>query len=520
MKWNISYIFSNVLIFPLFTSFAFATSKSDAHVKPEPDYQNVIIIVADQMRRASMNFWKDDKYRAALNGTSDYVITPNLDLLADKGVVFTQAIANYPLCSPFRGMLLSGLYPNNNGVTNNTRTDRPNIGLRTDITTLTEAFLNAGYNTALVGKGHWHNNLPLLDENGSYVGKTTSPGGHFFKGTRYDTYIPPGPARHGIEYWYQSLGHNHDNPVVYTNDEAISGKKDGQAFYPKRYSAVDQADVIIDYIKNTRQQRDKNKAFSLLWTTDPPHSPYKELEDTDEQIFNQYYKNVKIETLLNRPNADLSKAAQFARYHFSMVTLIDREIGRVISTLKQQGLFENTLIVFTSDHGEMMGSHSMMAKNVIYEESLGIPLIMHLPGKIKHHINDTLMSVPDLMPTILGLVGLDEYIPLTLDGTDFSKQLLGVLPFDQANRISSLYYGKNSEMGLRTHKYSFAIDAQGNLIALFNNKVDPYQLHQLRFENIPSSDRLILKKELGAWLKHIDHDWYQRRKFPEMIIYP
>ena len=98
-----------------------------------PQAPNVIIIVADQMRRASMGFWQQEKFKGALNGKSDYVITPNLDKLANESAVFTQAIANYPLCSPFRGMLLSGLFPHNNGVTNNTRTDRPNVGLKLEI---------------------------------------------------------------------------------------------------------------------------------------------------------------------------------------------------------------------------------------------------------------------------------------------------------------------------------------------------------------------------------------------------
>lgn len=483
------------------------------------DNTNVIVIVADQMRRESMGFWANDSFKGVLNGRSDHVITPNLDSLANDGVVFSQAISNYPLCSPFRGMLLSGLYPNNNGVTNNTRVDRPTVGLRTDITTLTEALAGAGYNTALVGKGHWHNNLPLFDENSNYVGSTEAPGGHFFKGTRYDSYIPPGPPRHGIEYWYQSIGHNHDNPIVYTNDEAISGKPDGQPFYPKRYSAVDQANVIIDYIKNTRGQRETKKPFSIVWTMDPPHSPYKEIEDTDEQIFNQYYKDIAIETLLSRPNVDLVRASPFARYHFSMVTLIDREIGRVKAILKQQGLFENTLIVFTSDHGEMMGSQGLMTKNFVYEESLGIPLIMYLPSKIRHHIDDTLFSVPDFMPTILGVLGLQKYIPRSLDGTDFSAQLLDP-DAAKSDRKSSLYYGKGDEFGVRTHQYTYAINAQGELIALFDNKRDPYQLSLLSLDGIPTEDATFLKSELGGWLKHIQHMWYQQKKFPDMINYP
>lgn len=466
-----------------------------------------------------MGFWRDEPFKSALNGKSDYVITPNLDRLAHSGAVFTQAIANYPLCSPFRGMLLSGRYPNNNGVTNNTRTDRPTIGLRTDITTLMKVFAANNYDTALVGKGHWHNNLPLFNKHSVYVGTSLPPGGHFFNGTRYDTYIPPGEGRHGIDYWYQVLGHNHKNPVVYTNDTQLSSKQEGHPYLPKQYSAVDQANVIIDYINNNRQQRRDNKPFSLIWTMDPPHSPYNKMSDTDEAIYNKYYKDIAIEQLLNRPNVNLQRAEKFARYHFSMVTLIDREIGRILEVLKQQGLDKNTIIVFTSDHGEMMGSHNLMTKNVFYEESLGIPLIIHYPNNIKQQITDTLFSVPDFMPTILALAGLQKQIPNDIDGTDFSQHLL--TPDNKSNnrRISSLYYGKDNEFGVRTAQYTYVIDKEGNMIALFDNIADPYQLSMLSFDDIPSSYQQLLKAELGMWLKRINHNYYQQKKHPEMIHY-
>lgn len=482
---------------------------------------NVIIIVADQMRRASMGFWQAPAFDNALNTVSDPVVTPNLDALANKGVVFNQAIANYPLCSPFRGMLLSGRFPHNNGVTNNTRDDRPNLGLRTDITTLTESLALAGYNTALVGKGHWHNNLPLFNALGEYQGTTEAPGGHFIKGTRYDTFIPEGEGRHGIQYWYQSIGHNHQNPVVYTNDGIVSqGKKDGQPFYPKQYSAVNQANVIIDYVNNAHNQRDTNKPFSVLWTMDPPHNPYSRLRDTDEALYNKYYKDVAIRHILNRQNVDIARAEKYARIHFSMVTLIDREIGRLMSTLKEKGLDKNTLIVFTSDHGEMMGSHGKMFKNTFYEEALGIPLIMYFDGKLTHHVNDLLIGVPDFMPTILGLLDLQLYTPSMLDGVDYSSLLKYGENKAMPKPKSSLYYGPGSQLGVRTNQYLYVLNNEGRLLALFDLLKDPYQLNSLIFNRLPKKDQLFLKTELGYWLDKVKHPWALEKKFASNIIYP
>ncbi|WP_111977595.1 sulfatase family protein [Algibacillus agarilyticus] len=494
--------------------------QAEAKNKTNVEQPNVIIIVADQMRRASLSLWQQPEFKNALLGTSDYVFTPNLDKLAQQGAVFNQAIANYPLCSPFRGMLLSGRFPNNNGVTNNTRIDRPNVGLRLDITTLTEVLAQKGYNTALVGKGHWNNNLPLMNNKNEYVGTTEAPGGHFLQGTKYDSYIPPGPARQGIEYWYQSIGHNHKSPLVYTNDTYLSkGKRDGQPFYPRVYSAVDQANVIIDYIDNSRAQRDNSKPFSLIWTMDPPHSPYKQMSDTDEGIYNKYYKDVAIETLLNRPNVDIARAEKFARYHFSMVTLVDREIGRVIEKLKAQGLDKNTLIVFTADHGEMMGSHRLMTKNFAYEESIGIPLIVTLDNRIKPHINDLLIGVPDFMPTILGLLNLDDAIPSDLDGVDYSDLLIAT-DNQPAKPLSSLYYGQSSQLGVRTDQYLYVLDKAGKIMNLFDIKQDPYQLTPLTPEQIPVADLLFLQQQLGYWLDKIKHEWAIEKRFPHHVIYP
>lgn len=519
MERKTIYAILTLLTVGLFSCQSSTVPSAKAQKNKSNQAPNVIIIVADQMRRAAMGFWSQPEYQGVLNGSSDHVITPNLDKLAASGVVFNQAIANFPLCSPFRGMLMSGMFPNNNGVNNNTRKDRPTTGLKFELDTMTEVFQDAGYNTALFGKAHWHHNLPLFDNKGVYQGTTESPGGHFLTITDYDTYIPAGPGRHGIEYWYQTIGHDHDNPVAYSNDPyTISGKKDGVPNYPNNYTAVNQADVIIDYVQNNRGQRDNNKPFSLLWTMDPPHNPYEDISDTDEQIYNQFYKHPAMQKLLNRPNVDIKTAKKHFRIYFSMITLIDREIGRVMQTLKQQGLTDNTLVIFTADHGEMMGSHSKMAKNVFYEESLGIPLIMSLPNKLQHHINDLLINVPDFMPTILGLVGLDKSIPTNLDGIDHSEFLVNKTTTNKP--LSSLYYGKVSELGVRTDQYTFALNKHGKTIGLFDNIKDPYQLNSLTLNDIPKDDKHLLLSELGNWLEKIDHDWYTQRQYSKLIIYP
>jgi len=87
-------------------------------------------------------------------------------------------------------------------------------------------------------------------------------------------------------------------------------------------------------------------------------------------------------------------------------------------------------------------------------------------------------------------------------------------------RNSSLYYGKNSEYGVKTKQYTYAIDSDGKLLALFDNIADPYQLKPLSLADIPVEDSTFLKSELGTWLKHINHSWYQQKRYPKMVHYP
>ena len=163
---------------------------------------NVMIIFPDQYRQFSLGFWSQDDHSKYLQGAPDPVHTPALDRLANQGVVFSRAVSNFPLCSPFRGMLMSGMYPDQNGLTTNCRSDRE-LSLREDIECVTDVYAKAGYNVAYFGKCHWQKTEPLFDENGNYTGSTSSPGGHYVN--RYDTYVPPGKPRHGIDYFFQAL---------------------------------------------------------------------------------------------------------------------------------------------------------------------------------------------------------------------------------------------------------------------------------------------------------------------------
>lgn len=392
--------------------------------KKEQKKPNVLIVFPDQYRRYSAGFWSQKEYDEKTIGNHDPVVTPNIDKLANNGVVFTNAISNYPLCSPHRGMLMSGIYPEQNGIWSNCRQDRKDA-LKKDVQAITDVFYDAGYNISYFGKCHWVQTVPHFDGKGNYVGTSDAPGGQYIN--RYDTYVPPGADRHSIEYFYQSVVDTHINPMAYSNDpETVAGNKDGQPFRPKEFSPKTESRHIREYIRNSRNQRDSNKPFLMIWAPNPPHAPWDKA-NTDMEEYRKHYSEEKapdVCDLLARDNADAA-AAHHTRTYFANVTSVDKYIGLAIDELENSGLLENTIVVFSSDHDEMLGSHHLSGKNVIQTESIAIPLIIHWPQKLKHKIEETFFNVPDLMPTLLGFAGLDKMIPKNSRGSKFFEESFG-----------------------------------------------------------------------------------------------
>ena len=488
--------------------------------KKEAKKPNVLIIFPDQYRRYSAGFWSQPGYEGKTIGNPDPVITPNIDKLADNGVVFTNAISNYPLCSPHRGMLMSGMYPEQNGIWNNCRKGRKDA-LKREVRTITDVFYDAGYNISYFGKCHWIQTVPHFDDKGNYVATADAPGGHFIN--RYDTYVPPGADRHSIEYFYQSIVDSHVNPLAYSSDpQTVGGHKDGQPFRPKEFSPKTESGHIREYIKNSRNQRDLDKPFLLIWAPNPPHAPWDKV-NTDMEEYHRHYSEEKVprvEDLLTRGNADTT-AAPHTRTYFANVTSVDKYIGQVIDELENAGILDNTIVVFSSDHGEMLGSHKRSGKNVIETEAIAIPLIIHWPQKLKHKIEATFFNVPDLMPTLLGLAGLSDLIPGEVDGVDFSKNLFGSSTAQNADLRSSLLLLPDAR-GIVNAQYTLgvnALDKGGSEVFLYDNIHDPYQLVRLKPADRQEVARKMLK-ELGRLLARTNDPWYQERKFKDSIIYP
>lgn len=483
---------------------------------------NVIYVFPDQMRNSAMEFWNNERYAQYIRYKGDPVITPNLNRFADESVVFTSAFSNCPLSSPHRGSLLTGMYPNKSGVPLNINSSRPISSLREDITTISDLYSQNGYNCAYIGKYHLDYPTPNdPDHPGQYVE---------LRNPVWDTYTPA-KKRHGFDFWY-SYG------TFDVHKEPHYWDSEGKRHEIREWSPKHEADIAINYLKNSNGQRDSSKPFFMMVSMNPPHHPYSSLDDCMEEDY-ALYSEKRAGELLIRENADTTMVkASSAPYYFAQVTGVDREFGRILQTLDSLGLAENTIVVFASDHGETMCSHGLSdPKNSLYAESTDIPFIIRYPKKLEPKIEKLLLSTPDIMPTLLGLSGLSDIIPQNVQGRNFANYL--ITGHDADGLPESVLYIRNMDgekdengkvttyfpesRGVKTADYtlSLTIDRKSRelkQVLFFHDATDPYQLHNLTLDEYPEQKTYLLE-ELAQLLKIADDPWYKELILSNLIPY-
>ncbi|TRX71886.1 sulfatase [Carboxylicivirga sp. M1479] len=494
-----------------------ACGNSPKKVEKKP---NLVYVFPDQMRKQAMNFWNDPEFKGAIRTEADPVKTPQLDKFAKESLVLTNAVSNCPLCSPHRGSLFTGLYPGSSGVPLNCNADRPVSSLREDAMCISDVLSSEGYNLAYFGK--WHLDFPTPND-------PVNPGNYVDpRRPAWDTYSPK-EKRHGFDYWYSyGTWDVHKDPHYYDTD--------GRRFDPKEWSPKHEADMVISYLKNDHGQRDTDKPFALFVSMNPPHNPYNSLDDCLVEDYN-LYKEIPINELLHRKNADTEmEKAQSAPFYFANVTGVDREFGRIVEQLKAMGEYDNTIVVFSADHGETMTSQGVKdAKNNIFTEAFEVPFLIRWPQMALARIDNLLLGTPDIMPTILGLMGFEDKIPTEVQGNNYSKAFnneQGALRPSAALYIKNVNGNKNEDglvtdyfpiaRGIKTHQYTLELtinrDYQLKGTRLYNDDVDPYQLNNLSVDkNDPIVEHLLA--ELASELKRSNDPWYQNKVLADWINY-
>lgn len=479
---------------------------------------NVIYIFPDQFRNSAMQFWNEKEYKEHVNFKADPVHTPNIDNFAKQSVVLTSAQSICPLSSPYRGMFLTGMYPDNSGIPLNCNNSRPISNLRPDAETISDVFSRNGYQCAYIGKLHAEYPTKNNPQNpGTYVEEQNPV---------WDAYTAP-DNRHGFDYWYSYGTYDvHKSPHYWDTE--------GNRHEIKEWSPKHEADKVIEYLT---AERDKDKPFFIVWSANPPHSPYRSLEDCMEEDYN-LYKDIPLDQLLVRPNInkELKEKQECAPYYFASVTGVDREFGRVLDTLKSLGLDENTIVVFTSDHGETMASHVLDPKNSPYSESMNVPFIIRYPKKLKPSVSPLLLSPIDIMPTLLSLAGLKSDTPKGVQGRDLSIYMKNEETSQKAPEgvlyIRNVDGDKDSEgnvvnyfpvaRGLKTNRYTLAItinrDKSIEEILFFDDKEDPYQMNSLSIEKHKKEFKQLCL-QMANQLKEAGDLWYKQRILSDIILY-
>ncbi|WP_020607604.1 sulfatase family protein [Spirosoma spitsbergense] len=404
--------------------------------KPNAAQPNIVIVMADQWRAQDLGYMGNRQ-----------VITPNLNKLATESVNARLCMAEVPVCAPSRASMLTGQHALTHGVFYN---DRP---LRNEALTLAEVCQQSGYQTGFIGK--WHINGGLA--------KDFAPGR-----------LAPIPAdrRQGFEYW-RGLECTHDyNNSPYYNEV-------NTRFVWQQYDAISQTDSAIAYMN-----RKRDAPFFLLLSWGPPHDPYQ----TAPKEYRQKYADKSMTLRPNVPAKDTLAASRALRGYYAHINALDDCIGRLQAALKGAELDENTIFIFTSDHGDMLYSHDQTNKQKPWDESIRIPFMLKYPALLgrKGKTMDVPMSLTDVMPTILSLSG--QAIPASVEGENmaglFQKPrpakpneavlISCIVPFHQWNYA----HGGREFRGIRTARYTYVRDLKGPWL-LYDNAKDPYQLQNV-----------------------------------------
>lgn len=406
---------------------------------------------------------------------------PTLAKLAAQGTTFTQCISNYPVCSPYRGILMTGRWPYQTGIIDNA------FPLRQSEFSLGEAFERAGYHTGYVGK--WH-----LDA----------------RGTEGLSLKPEGEGRHGFTEWHGWYGTN-DHQSSSTTFDPVSGKER----MPPGYNATNMTHDAVSFVERNRSQ-----PWMLILSWNPPHPPYddapadlkKKYPDGDMQL-----RPNSVATVQQGVGRRVSEIRTDLTGYNAHIEGIDIEMARLLRTLDETGQADNTIVVYTSDHGEMMGSHNRTGKRVPHEESCKVPFIVRAPGTQLNRKTDAMLGAIDIYPTLCGLAGIP--VPATCMGQDLSGVIRGeniqgpehqfLMHIAKSNARGGANHPAPIYRGIRTKRHTYACGEIGRW-CLYDNQEDPFQQHNLADDQPRAKLMAELDGEVLDYLRAA-HDSYPYR---------
>lgn len=442
-----------------------------------------------------------DQHNAACMGHAGRSVrTPHLDALAARGVRFTQAFCNNPICAPSRICFITGQYCHTHRHIGNNTLDYP----QRNPNTLAALARRHGYQTALIGKAHmirqWDDegfehvrycDLCDADRNDPltchYFRHLVERGlaGQYDQGT-----LPPGHAGKGTHWFVSDIPHEH-SLEVWTGNETL-------AFL---------------------RERDRRRPFFVQMTFERPHAPLSPSreragmyrpEDCDipASACDLFERHFATKPAFQRkhveqrgggypyvPSDEGDLRRQLAHY-FALITIIDEEIGRAIDFLRDEGELDNTVVVYVADHGDFAGDHGLMQKNFgIYESIHRIPFLLAYPGCPQGRASDAIVESVDLYPTLCRLMDIEP--PEGVEGRD----LIPVIEEGAAGKpeaICEWSWGPANGMvhAIRTTDFRLVYYAHGQEAELYDRRTDPGELANVATDPAYASIRLELTERL------------------------
>lgn len=466
---------------------------------------NILIIYPDQMR-----------YDAMGCSGNPVIKTPHIDRLSSEGVHFSEAYTSYPICCPFRASMLTGKYAQKHGMIQN------HFPLRDNQTFLAECLGNAGYRTGYVGK--WH-----------------------LEGGPKPGFVPK-DRRFGFEH-FVGFNRGHDyNASIYYDDQ-------GQAYHSSRYEPDYQTDQFLEFIQAAATAED-NKPFFGYVSYGPPHFPMEMpdylrgiyhhdevplppgVPDPDLQRQVQKHRN---EVLCNgdprsghkshaahesKPKAEPESEAEIREFiaeYYGMISNIDWNLGRILNELDKLGIADNTVVIFLSDHGDMLGQHGSFCgiKCQPYRAAMQVPLIIRYAERFKPARTQAMVDVGvDMMPTLLDLCGLsapDEmqgqsYLPVLDSKTMEARNAIWYQVFTQTGGNPG-EFAPFAERGIRTKEWLY-VRHLNERVLLIDEQADHDEQKNLVADPRYKSLMDDFDKQLQAHMLQSGDDWSMAADFP------
>jgi len=429
---------------------AASTPAPSSPKQPPEEAPNVLLVFPDQWRAHAMGHMGDPNVR-----------TPNMDRLASESVIFANAYSTNPVCSPCRSSILTGRWPHTTGVIQN------NILLPDAEVTIAEVLRGMGYKTGCIGK--WHLDGP---------GDPLSP----------PAYVPPGWRRQGFDYWAVGPGHQYWNSYYYGDTP--------DPIYMPGYQPDWQTDLAIEFMRLSRQLC---RQFFLYLSLGPPHPPWDDVPPEYAAL----YDPEAFELRPNVPPEVEAEARTEAQKYYGLITSLDDNMGRLMEAIKDLGIEENTVIAFTADHGEMLGSHGLWHKGRPLDEACHVPLIFRYPKGIPAGTRvDSPVSSADVVPTLLSLC--EAPIPAGVQGLDLTGLISGGGGGHPQNSIyieGRMQSASGSWRAVRKDDYMYSVNVNPpntSQYYLFDMGEDPYQMNNLAGQGLPLEAEL---RSLLYWWK-------------------